>query len=83
MIFSLGPFGFPIRTHLKGFFRCGASTFAPGIHGVTTSGLAAAAAMLDCREDDLLTETEGQLHIYPADEPAAWPEKLRPHTVAA
>jgi phytoene dehydrogenase-like protein len=47
---NLGPFSFPIQTHIDGLFQCGASTFAPGIHGVTTSGLAAAAAALDCEE---------------------------------
>jgi len=71
---NLGPFGFPIRTHIDGLFQCGASTFAPGIHGVTTSGLAAAAAALDCDEDDLLTEHGQRLRIYPAEDPSSWPE---------
>ncbi|MGI9433071.1 MAG: phytoene desaturase family protein [Myxococcota bacterium] len=75
---NLGPFGFPIRTHLKGLFQCGASTFAPGIHGVTTSGLAAAAAALGCEDDELLTASGQELRIYPADDPDRWPVELRP-----
>jgi phytoene desaturase len=75
---NLGPFSFPVRTHLDGLFQCGASTIAPGIHGVTTSGLAAAASALSCEADALLTATGQQLRIYPSDEPAAWPAVLQP-----
>jgi hypothetical protein len=75
---NLGPFSFPVRTHLDGLFQCGASTLAAGIHGVTTSGLAAAASALDCEDDDLLTATGQALRVYPADDPAAWPETLQP-----
>lgn len=74
---NLGPFSFPIRTHLDGLFQCGASTFAPGIHGVTTSGLAAAAAALECRDDDLLNASGHELQIFPSDEPASWPRSLQ------
>ena len=80
---NLGPFSFPIRSHLKGLFQCGASTFAPGIHGVTTSGLAAAAAVLGCEEEELLTASGQDLRIFPADDPSAWPVELRPHSKAA
>jgi phytoene dehydrogenase-like protein len=80
---NLGPFSFPVRTHIQGLFQCGASTFAPGIHGVTTSGLAAAAAALDCEEDELLMEKGQQLRIFPAEDPESWPPQLRPKTTAA
>ncbi len=75
---NLGPFSFPVETHIHGLYQCGASTIAPGINGVTNSGLNAAAAALGCPRDDLLTATGQSLRIYPADSPATWPEDLRP-----
>jgi phytoene dehydrogenase-like protein len=74
---NLGPFSFPVRAPLPGLFQCGASTLAPGINGVTRSGLSAAAAALDCNEDELLTEKGQELRIYPAEDPERWPEELR------
>jgi phytoene dehydrogenase-like protein len=75
---NLGPLSFPVRTQIAGLFQCGASTIAPGINGVTKSGLAAAAAALACAPEELLTATGQQLRIFPAEDPSAWPEELRP-----
>ncbi len=75
---NLGPFGFPVRTQIAGLFQCGGSTLAAGINGVTKSGLAAAAAALGCEPEELLTATGQQLRIFPAEDPSAWPEELRP-----
>lgn len=75
---NLGPLSFSVETHVRGLYQCGASTIAPGINGVTNSGLNAAAAALGCRRDDLLTATGQSLRIYPADDPSSWPEDLRP-----
>jgi len=75
---NLGVFSYPVRTPLPGLFECGASTIAPGIHGVTRSGLAAAAAVLDCHPDEFLTEKGSTLRIYPSEDPASWPQELRP-----
>ena len=74
---NLGPLSFPVRTELPGLFQCGASTIAPGVNGVTTSGLEAAAAVLGCKRDELLTATGQALRIYPAEDPTAWPAELR------
>lgn len=74
---NLGPFGFSVDTHIRGLFQCGASTLAPGINGVTHSGLAAAAAALGCASDELLTARHQSLRIYPAEDPSAWPEEIR------
>ncbi|MFM7142525.1 MAG: phytoene desaturase family protein, partial [Alphaproteobacteria bacterium] len=74
---NLGPFSFPVKTHLDGLFQCGASTIAPGINGVTNSGLDAAAAALDCPREKLLTATGQTLRIYPSEDPASWPADLR------
>jgi hypothetical protein len=53
-------------------FQCGASTLSPGIHGVTKSGLAAAAAALDCGEEELLASKSGALRVYSAEDPSSW-----------
>lgn len=74
---NLGPFSFPVRTAIRGLFHCGASTIAPGINGVSRSGLEAAAAALGCASDELLTATGQHLRIHPADDPSAWPPDLR------
>lgn len=70
---NLGPFSFPVRAAIPGLFQCGASTLSPGIHGVTKSGLAAAAAALGCAEADLLRATSGPLRVYSAEDPGSWP----------
>jgi phytoene dehydrogenase-like protein len=70
---NLGPFSFPIETHVPGLYQCGASTIAPGILGVTTSGLMAAQAALGARREDLLTAKDQALRIYSAEDPASWP----------
>jgi phytoene dehydrogenase-like protein len=74
---NLGPFSFSVETHIRGLYQCGASTIAPGINGVTNSGLDAAAAALGCRRDDLLHATGQALRVYPADHPESWPADLR------
>jgi phytoene dehydrogenase-like protein len=74
---NLGPFSLPVRAPLAGLYQCGSSTLAPGINGVTRSGLIAAAAALECEEDELLTATGQALRIYPSEDPAGWPAELR------
>lgn len=74
---NLGPFGFDVVTHIPGLFQCGASTLAPGINGVTHSGLSAAAAALGCASDELLTATGQELRIYSAEDPVSWPANAR------
>jgi phytoene dehydrogenase-like protein len=71
---NLGPFSFPVATPVKGFFQCGASTISPGIHGVTRSGLAAAAAALRCDESELLGAKSDPLRVYSAEDPSTWPQ---------
>jgi phytoene dehydrogenase-like protein len=70
---NLGPFSFPIATHIGGLYQCGASTIAPGILGVTTSGLMAAQAALGAQREDLLTARGQSLRIYSAEDPSSWP----------
>jgi all-trans-retinol 13,14-reductase len=75
---NVGPFAFPLKTHVAGLFQCGASTLAAGINGVSKGGLHVAAAALGCRPDELLGARGQTLRILPADDPASWPDALRP-----
>ncbi len=79
---NLGPLAFPIRTHVPGLYQCGASTLAPGILGVTTSGLLAAAAVLGVEHEELLSATGQTLRVYPAEDPGRWPRELRAQPAA-
>jgi len=79
---NLGPLSFPIRSHIPGLYQCGASTIAPGILGVTTSGLLAAQAALGVPREALLTAKGQSLRVHPADDPASWPPELRSRVVA-
>jgi all-trans-retinol 13,14-reductase len=79
---NLGPFSFPVRTPIPGLFQCGASTLSPGIHGVTKSGLAAAAAAIGCGDDELLSASSGPLRVYAAEDPSSWAQALSAHAPA-
>jgi all-trans-retinol 13,14-reductase len=74
---NLGPFAYSLKTALPGLFQCGASTLSPGIHGVTCSGLAAAASVLECRPQELLGPADGSLRVYQAEDPSTWPHDER------
>ncbi len=79
---NLGPLAFPIETHIPGLYQCGASTIAPGILGVTTSGLLAAAAVLGVERAELLSAKGQSLRVYPAENLEAWPAELRARSAA-
>jgi all-trans-retinol 13,14-reductase len=79
---NLGPLSFPVKTEIDGLFQCGASTLAPGIQGVTTSGLAAAAAALGCGTDELLDAKGQSVTILPSEHPSSWPAALQPAVVS-
>jgi all-trans-retinol 13,14-reductase len=64
---NLGPLTFSVTTHIPGLYQCGASTVAPGILGVTTSGLLAAQAILGARRDELLTARGQSVRIHSAE----------------
>lgn len=81
-LLNIGPFRWPIKTEIPGLFQCGSSTLAPGIHGVTRSGLAAAAAALSCPSDALLDARGQSLQVWPADDASAWPAELVTHAAA-
>lgn len=65
---NLGPFSFPVNTSIKGLYQCGASTTAPGILGVSISGLRAAAGIMECETDELLDDGAPSMKLLPASE---------------
>jgi hypothetical protein len=72
---QVGPFSYKNKTEIENLYLCGASTLSHGVGGATHSGLAAAAAILNCHKDDLLVEDAHQkLRIYDAEDQTTWPE---------
>ena len=74
---QVGPGAFPIQTAFPGLYMVGSSTLSHGVSGVTSSGIAAARKILNCRTADLLTQNGPELRIYPSEDPDAWPAELQ------
>ncbi len=74
---QIGPRAFPAQTEFEGLLMCGASTSNFGVSGVTSTGLQAASAILNCSTSDLLNQNGPELQIYPSDDISKWPENLR------
>ena len=75
---QVGPFSYKNKTEIDNLFLCGASTLSHGVSGATHSGLAAAAAILNCKMDDLILEDKNQaIRIYEAEDPTTWPDWIR------
>ncbi|RAR71518.1 phytoene desaturase family protein [Flavobacterium aciduliphilum] len=71
---QVGPFSYKNKTEIENLFLCGASTLSHGVAGATHSGLATAAAILDCHPDDFLIPDETQkIRIYDAEDSTSWP----------
>lgn len=64
---SVGPFGWPIQTHIPGLFQVGASTLSQGVYGAARSGLIAAELALDCSLEDLLDQRAPPIRIEDAE----------------
>ncbi len=64
---QVGPGAFPIQTEFKNLLMCGASTLSHGIAGVTVSGLAAAAKILQCDRSYLLNQKGPELKVELSD----------------
>ena len=74
---QVGPGAFPVKTGIDGLYMCGASTLSHGVAGVTASGLAVAAKILQCRTSDLLKQKGPGPEIYPSEDTSQWPEHLQ------
>ena len=75
--FQVGPLAFPVATEFEGLFMVGASPTGHGVAGASMSGLTAARRILGCRTAELLRQRGPSLAIYPSEDVAQWPEKLR------
>jgi all-trans-retinol 13,14-reductase len=72
---QVGPFSYKNKSEIEQLFLCGASTLSHGVGGATHSGIAAAAAILGCKADDLLIKDDRQkLRIYDAEDAESWPD---------
>ena len=72
---QVGPFSYKNKSEIEDLYLCGASTLSHGVGGATHSGVITAAAILNCKPEDLIIEDPNQkLRIYDADDPSAWPE---------
>ena len=76
--FQVGPWAFSNKTEFDGLWLSGASSTAGhGVAGATASGLATARQILGCRYSELLAQNGPELAVYPSEDPAQWPAKLR------
>ncbi|GGD80790.1 phytoene desaturase family protein [Planktosalinus lacus] len=72
-LWQLGPFIYKNKTEIENLFLCGASTLSHGVTGATYSGVEAAAAVLNCDSDSLLTDKGSKkINIFDAEDPSTW-----------
>ncbi len=74
---QVGPGAFPIKTEIEGLYLCGASTTSHGVAGVTSSGLSAAASIMECKTSELLTQDGPPIEVYPSEDVSQWPKHLQ------
>lgn len=60
---QVGKGAFAVETEIKDLYMCGSSTLSHGVAGVTISGLAAAAKILNCDRDQLLKQNGPELMV--------------------
>ena len=67
-----------MKSEIDNLFLCGAATLSHGVIGAANSGILAAAKILGCTQEDLLSFDEGQhLRTYDAESDAEWPDFLK------
>ncbi|HKJ39994.1 MAG TPA: NAD(P)/FAD-dependent oxidoreductase, partial [Anaerolineales bacterium] len=74
---QVGPFAFSPRTEFDGLYLCGASTTSHGVAGVTKSGMDVDKAILNCRMDDILTQSGSSMTFLQSEDVRSWPEHLK------
>ena len=73
-----GPFAYRAKSEIKDLYLCGASIISHGVAGAAYSGVNTAAAILNCRQEDLIKKDPGQrVKIHEAESDADYPEELR------
>ncbi len=71
---QIGPFSFKFKSEIKNLYLCGASTTSHGVAGATSSGVEAAAIILNVPLKELMKSNADQkIRIYDAEDEATWP----------
>ena len=71
----IGPFAYKAKSEIENLYMCGASIVSHGVAGAGYSGVQTAAAILGCRQDDLIKPDDSQhLKIYDAEDATNYPD---------
>ncbi|MCK0189282.1 NAD(P)/FAD-dependent oxidoreductase [Arenibacter sp. F20364] len=75
---QIGPFAFRAKSEIENLFMCGASIQSHGVAGASYSGVQTAAAILNCRQDDLIKPNELQnIRIFEAEDDSDYPTDIQ------
>ena len=71
----IGPFAYKMKSEINNLYMCGASIVSHGVAGASYSGVQTAAAILGCKQDDLLQNDEEQhVQIFEAEDDSNYPD---------
>jgi phytoene dehydrogenase-like protein len=71
----IGPFAYKSKSEIENLYLCGASVVSHGVAGAGYSGVQTAAAILGCRQDDLLiSDPTQELEIFEAEDASNYPD---------
>ncbi len=74
----IGPFAYRSKSEIENLYMCGASILSHGVVGASYSGVQTAAAILGCRQDDLIKPSEDQhLRVFEAEHDTDYPDWMR------
>lgn len=72
---NVGPLSFKNKSEIKNLYLAGASTLSHGVSGATSSGINAAANILNVHASEVLsTKNDQVLRVYDAEDSSTWPE---------
>lgn len=71
----IGPFAYKSKSKIENLYMCGASIVSHGVAGASYSGVQTAAAILGCRQDDLIKPSKDQhLRVFEAEDDTNYPD---------
>ncbi|MEX1192681.1 MAG: NAD(P)/FAD-dependent oxidoreductase [Brumimicrobium sp.] len=74
-LMQVGPLAYRNKSEIGNLYLTGSSTLSHGVTGATSSGVNAAANILNLQAEDVLKpQGEQKIRIYEADAPSTWPE---------
>jgi phytoene dehydrogenase-like protein len=75
---QIGPFAFRAKSEIENLYMCGASIQSHGVAGASYSGVQTAAAILNCRQDDLLKPDRLQnIRVFEAEDDSEYPTYIQ------